>query len=334
MKSKNIYQKLNDCFEGHQSRLFDLEVESYRVKLKFLFESYMSLSSRVRIGEKGIAAFDREISEIERFEVFILFFNSFSKSLLKNGNKLKLRVFWSEFNFVEKILRVFNDDLSDIDVDSLCEKFSFIKFHPCFKFSKLLDVGFEGLLKFLSNANYKKNERNFFKGLEEGQKKIYQSLIEGLAVHEKLLIVPLDVVVKFEEVDLDALKSDVDLFIRRIKFDKRFGVKLISSFIKIQTRSLFINDASIPVAKLALVFSFKGGRFKYFNFELRNFCLQENFSSCVFEPRVMSHVDALSGFNAFVLSSLNFENLKIWSEEFLFDRNFCSATSRKFFNHF
>lgn len=334
MKSKNLYQKLNYCFEGHQSRLLDLEVESYKVKLKFLFESYMSLSSRLRIGEEGVVAFDREISEIERFEAFILFFNSFSKSLLKNGNKLKLRVFWSEFNFIEKILKIFNDDLSDIDVDSLCKKFSFIKFHPCFEFLNLLNGGFEGLLKFLSNANYKKNVRNFFKGLEEGQKKISQSLIEGLAVHEKLLIVPLDVVVKFEEVDLDALKNDVDLFIRRIKFDKRFGINLISSFIKIQTRSLFIKDSSIPVAKLVLVFSFKGGRFKYFNFELSNFCLQENFSSCVFEPRLISHVDALSSFNAFVLSSLNFENLKIWSEKFLFDRNFCSATSKKFFNHF
>ena len=195
MKSENLYQKLNGCFEAHQSRLFALEVDNYKVKLKFLFESYMSLSSRIRIGEKGVVAFDREISEIERFEVFILFFNSFSKTLLKNGNKLKLRVFWIESNFIEKILRIFNDDLNDIDVDSLCKKFSFIKFHPCFEFSRLLNDGFEGLLKFLSNANYKKNERNFFKGLEEGKKKISQSLIEGIAVHEKLLIVPLDVVV-------------------------------------------------------------------------------------------------------------------------------------------
>ena len=77
MKSKNLYQKLNDCFEVHQSRLFSLEVESYRVNLKFLFESYMSLSSRVRIGEKGIAAFDKEISEIERFEVLFYFLTLF-----------------------------------------------------------------------------------------------------------------------------------------------------------------------------------------------------------------------------------------------------------------
>lgn len=334
MKSENLYQKLNGCFEAHQSRLFALDVDNYKVKLKFLFESYMSLSSRIRIGEKGVVAFDREMSEIERFEVFILFFNSFSKTLLKNGNKLKLRVFWIESNFIEKILRIFNDDLNDIDVDSLCKKFSFIKFHPCFEFSRLLNDGFEGLLKFLSNANYKKNERNFFKGLEEGKKKISQSLIEGVAVHEKLLIVPLDVVVKSEEVDLNALKNDVDLFIRKIKFDRRFGMSLISYFIKIQTRSLFINDYSIPVAKLALVFSFKGGRFKYFNFELSNFCLQENFSSVVFESKSISHVDASSGFNAFILSSLNFENLKRWSENFLFDRSFCSATSKKFFNYF
>ena len=158
--------------------------------------------------------------------------------------------------------------------------------------------------------------------------------IEGLAIHEKLLIVPLDVVGKFEEVELDALRNDADLFIRRIKYDKRFGMNLISSFIKIQTRSLFVNDSSIPVAKLALVFSFKGDRFKYFNFELSNFCFQEYFYSCVFEPRFISHVDGSSGFNSFVLSSLNFEIVKIWSEKFLFDRNFCSATSKKFFNHF
>ena len=294
----------------------------------------MSLASKVRIGEKGVDVFDREISEIERVEVFILFFHSFSKSLLKNSNKLKLRVYWDEFNFVEKILRVFDDDLSDIDVNSLCEKFLFIKFHPSFKFANLLNGGFEDLLKFLSNTNYKKNERNFFKGLEEGQKKISQSFIEGLAIHEKLLIVPLDVVGKFEEVELDALRNDADLFIRRIKYDKRFGMNLISSFIKIQTRSLFVNDSSIPVAKLALVFSFKGDRFKYFNFELSNFCFQEYFYSCVFEPRFISHVDGSSGFNSFVLSSLNFEIVKIWSEKFLFDRNFCSATSKKFFNHF
>lgn len=334
MKIKNLYQKINDCFRSCQSRLFALDVDAYRVKLKFLFESYMSLASKMRVGEEGIAEFEREISEIERVEVFILFINCFSKSMLKSGRRLKLRVYFDDFNFIEEILQIFNDDLKNIDVDSMSERFSFVKFHPSFKCIKILNGGFEDLLQYLSNANYKKNERNFLKGMEEGRKTISQSLIEGLAIHEKLLIVPLDVIAKFEEVELDSLRSDVNMFVRKIKFNKNFGVSLISSFIKIQTRSLFVNDTSIPVAKLVLVFSFKSNVVKYFNFELNNFCFMETFPSCVFEPRFINDRSGLDYFNTLILSSLNFNYLKIWSDGFLLDRNFCSATSKKFFNHF
>lgn len=332
MNNKNLYQRIDDCLIDYEGNIFSSDLKEFKVKLKFLFRSYMSLSSRLRVGESGIDSFDRVVSEIERIEIFVLFFKLFSKSILKNNKKLNLRFNVGDLYFIEKIIKIFNDELIDSDIDYFCEKFNFIKFHPSVKLSKVLDGGLEELLIFLSNSSYKTEERNFLKGLREAEERISQAFIEEVAIHKKILIVPLDVVSLYEEFDLDVLRSDVGRFVRKVRFDKRFGANLSSSFIKVKTRSLFSNDSSIPVAKLALNFSFSKGGFKNFIFEFNDFCLKENSSFFVFEPFIKNYADEENSCSALVLSCLNLHQSKNWIDMFLFDRNFCSATTKKFFN--
>ena len=83
MTIKNLYQKLDECLNGFESKLFSDEVLEYRKKLSFNFNSYLSSVLRERLGTVGVESFSRDISDFEKVEVFILFFEALlHKSLL------------------------------------------------------------------------------------------------------------------------------------------------------------------------------------------------------------------------------------------------------------
>lgn len=332
MKNSNLYQKINKHLSFYQGRLFVSEVKNYEDRLKVLFNSYTSFSSRLIIEEDALSNFEKYVHEIERIEIFILFIDCFSKAIAKTGGKFKLRLFLDEYKFIDGILKTFNEDLVSIDVDYFCKKFSFVKFHPSIKLLKFFNSNFEDLLNFLSNSNFKKEEKNFHKGLSVAHESIHQSLIENLAVHKRLLLVPLDVLASSEGFDLASLKEDVQIFVKRIKFDSQFKGGLTSSFIKIYTRILFVTDPMVPVARLSLAFSLKNTSTKDLYFELNNFCLGYEAGSLSFEPRTKKNLNSSFYFGSCVISPLNFNSLKEWSEVFLFDRNLHSCTDRKFFS--
>lgn len=332
MKNNNLYQKINKHLSVYQGRLFDREVKNYGDRLKFLFNSYTSFASRIIIGDENLSNFEKDVYEIERIEIFILFINCFSKKIYKTGGKLKLRVFLDERSFIDEMLKTFNEDLSCIDVDNLRKKFSFVKFHPSINFLKFFNSNFEDLLNFLSNSNFIKEENNFYKGLSVAHESIHQTLIENLAVHKRVLLVPLDVLASSEEFYLASLKEDVQIFVKRVKFDSQLKGSLTSSFIKIYTRSLFLTDSMVPVARLILAFSLKNTSTKDLYFELNNFCLGYEATSLSFEPRTKKNLNSSFYFGSFVISPLNFDSLKTWSEVFLLDRNLHSCTEKKFFS--
>lgn len=332
MKNNNLYQKINKHLSVYQGRLFDLEIKNYGNRLKILFNSYTSFTSRIVIGDENLSNFEKDVYEIERIEIFILFINCFSKKIYKAGEKLKLRVFLDERSFIDEMLKTFNEDLSCIDVDNLCKKFSFVKFHPCIKFLNFFNSNFEDLLNFISNSNLKKEEKNFQKGLVVANASIHQSLIENLAVHERVLLIPLDVLANSEEFELSSFKKDVQIFVQRIKFDRKFKGGLISSFIKIYNRSLFVADTLVPVARLGLAFSLKNTSPKDICLELNNFCLSYETTTLSFEPRTKKTSNSSFYFGSCVISPLKFDLLKDWSEVFLLDRNLHSCTDKKFFS--
>lgn len=332
MKNNNLYQKINKHLSVYQGRLFDREVKIYGDRLKFLFNSYTSFTSRIIIGDENLSNFEKDVYEIERIEIFILFINCFSKKIYKTGGKLKLRVFLDERSFIDEMLKTFNEDLSCIDVDNLRKKFSFVKFHPCIKFLNFFNSNFEDLLNFISNSNLKKEEKNFQKGLVVASESIHQSLIENLAVHERVLLVPLDVLANSEEFELSSFKKDVQIFVQRIKFDRKFKGGLTSSFIKIYNRSLFVADTLVPVARLGLAFSLKNTSPKDLYLELNNFCLIYETTTLSFESRTKKTSNSSFYFGSCVISPLKFDLLKDWSEVFLLDRNLHSCTDKKFFS--
>lgn len=124
----------------------------------------------------------------------------------------------------------------------------------------------------------------------------------------------------------------MQIFVKRIKFDSQFKGSLTSSFIKIYMRSLFVTDPMVPVARLSLAFSLKNTSTKDLYFELNNFCLGYEAASLSFEPRTKKNLNSSFYFGSCVISPLNFNSLKEWSEVFLLDRNLHSCTDRKFFS--
>lgn len=122
MKNSNLYQKINKHLSFYQGRLFVSEVKNYEDRLKVLFNSYTSFSSRLIIEEDALSNFEKYVHEIERIEIFILFIDCFSKAIAKTGGKFKLRLFLDENKFIDGILKTFNEDLASIDVDYFCKK--------------------------------------------------------------------------------------------------------------------------------------------------------------------------------------------------------------------
>lgn len=336
MTIKNLYQKLDECLNGSESKLFSDEVLEYRKKLSFNFNSYLSSVLRERLGTVGVESFSRDISDFEKVEVFILFFECFGKSILKNKRKIKLRVFWDEVVFLERILEVLKSELFLVDLDKLSNRYSFIQFHPSLRILNLLDSGIEEIVDLLSIKGFKESERNFVRGMEEARKTIAQRFIEGLVINKKLFVVPVDVVSKVGGIEIGYLKACAGLFFEKIRYDSYIDLNVQFSLFKIFPRSLFVEDKLLPLGRMILVFNFKSNDLKNFKMNLNHCCVSSESNEVLFEPRFFTSIKPASDIwpYAFSIDSSGFDFVNRWSKMLLLDRGFCSAKDKKFFSIF